>query len=280
MPARDVLDIVCDNASVSYKVAGNTLKIFASVTKVFKLPYVNMATTQKSEIGGDVFGSAASTLKGDYSLKYENSPAVYNVQKQIIDSLYSVLFPPKPLDEEGQPQEGEAETSGSGDEDKKYSGYFEGQRGFAFNRFTGILRVTTTADKMKMIEEYINSVLVEINKQVLIEAKLVEVILNDSSAYGINWRGSIDGNKGGSLSLGTAGGSSFLGGGLTPVGIIANSAVDKWFAFMATFGRVESMGNPPRIRVMNGQSAMISSGQLLPFGRWRKKQIKILMKQQ
>lgn len=132
---------------------------------------------------------------------------------------------------------------------------------------------------MKMIEEYINSVLVEINKQVLIEAKLVEVILNDSSAYGINWRGSIDGNKG-SLSLGTAGGSSFLGGGLTPVGIIANSAVDKWFAFMATFGRVESMGNP-RIRVMNGQSAMISSGQLLPFfGRWRKKQIKILMKQQ
>ncbi len=82
-----------------------------------------MATTQKSEIGGDVFGSAASTLKGDYSLKYENSPAVYNVQKQIIDSLYSVLFP-KPLDEEGQPQEGEAETSGSGDEDKKIQRIF------------------------------------------------------------------------------------------------------------------------------------------------------------
>jgi len=279
MPARDVLDIISDNAGIYYIVTGSSLKLVASLTKTFNIPYISKSTTQNAEIGGDVFGSAESSLKGDYSLKYTQDPEISNLQSQIASAIHSIIFPNQ-IENAGGSGEGEGGSNSSTGATSTTSGgasatgaqkdfsYFRGTEGYLYNIFTGVLKVITTPEKMKLIESYVNDVMAEVGKQVLIEAKLVEVILNDNSAYGINWQGAIDGNRG-SLGLGTSGGTNFLSGGLTPVGIIANTAVDKWFAFMATQGRVESMGNP-RIRVMNGQSAMISSGQLVPFWEMEK----------
>ncbi|XOB95248.1 hypothetical protein ACMC5U_10070 [Deferribacteres bacterium DY0609] len=256
MPARDALDIIAENTGIYYEVTGSSLKMLGSVTKTFKFPYVRMKTTQNSEIGGDVFGSAEANLRGDYSLKYENLPESSDVQTQIINSVHAIIFAGETEDILGS-RVGETNAIGSG------SGHFRGAEGYIFNRFTGILKVTTTPKKMKIVSSYMEDVIRELNKQVLIEAKLVEVTLNDTSAYGINWRGTADGKSIG-LSLGTDGGAAVLPGGLTAVGAISSFDYSDWFAFMAAYGRVESVGNP-RIRVMNGQSAMITSGQLKPF---------------
>jgi len=275
MPARDALDTIAENTGIYYEIKGNSLKILSSVTKTFKFPYVKMSTTQKSEIGGDVFGASEANLRGDYSIKYENNPAGNDVQTQIISGIHAIIFPDTADTGVETSVAGEASgtgeatstatasTGGSSSGSDSGNGYFKGTEGYIYNRFTGVLKVTTTPSKMKMVEGYMEDVLSELKKQVLIEAKLVEVVLNDSSAYGINWRGAIDSGTG-ALSLGTAGGTALLAGGLTPVGVIASGSADDWFSFMATQGRVESMGNP-RIRVMNGQSAMISSGQLIPY---------------
>jgi len=267
MPARDALDVISENTGVHYIVQGSSLKIVASITKTFKFPYVKMDTSQNSEIGGDVFGSAEANLKGDYSLKYENKPEVNDVQTQIIDSINAILFPERTSDSAGNTggdgADAAAPAASGGGETTGGNGYFRGSEGFIFNRFTGILKVTTTPEKMKMVESYMADVMSELDKQVLIEAKLVEVILNDSSAYGINWSGALDGNTG-NFNLGTGNGINALLGGLTPIGVIASNTADDWFSFVASQGRIESVGNP-RIRVMNGQSAMISSGQLIPY---------------
>lgn len=270
MPARDALDMIADNAGVSYSISGTSLKVAGYVTKTFKFPYVRMNTDQKSEIGGDVFGSTGTSLSGDYTLKYENPKQINDVQSQIIYGLKAILFPET---ETGQgarkirtTSKSSTGTSGNSSSSEDYlenSGYFQGSEGYLFNRFTGILKVTTTPSKMKVVANYMHDVVTELDKQVLIEAKMVEVVLNNSSAYGINWQSMIDGNPG-TLSLGTTGGTTSLIDGLTPVGIITNGSLNKWFAFMASHGRVESVGNP-RIRVMNGQAAMISSGQLIPY---------------
>jgi MSHA biogenesis protein MshL len=138
-----------------------------------------------------------------------------------------------------------------------------------FNYFTGILKVTANPNKMKRVASYIEDVVKELDKQVLIEAKLVEVVLNDSSAYGINWSGQLLPGDAAYANIGLGasvvdGGINLLGD-LSPVGVIGNTgSLTDWFAFMASHGRIESIGNP-RVRVMNGQSAMISSGQLIPY---------------
>lgn len=259
MPARDALDIISESTGVHYTVKGNSLRVLPTITKTFKFPYVRMQTTQKSEIGGDAFGSSEANLRGDYSLSYANNPKSNDVQFQIIEGIHAIIFPV----EENKDNVVLNNTNSKSTDSEPENGYFKGREGYVYNKFTGILKVTTAPPKMKMIESYMKDVLAELNKQVLIEAKLVEVVLNDNSAYGINWSGALGGGRNGSLSLGTDGINS-LTGGLTPLGIISSGVGDDWFSFMATHGRVESVGNP-RIRVMNGQSAMISSGQLIPY---------------
>jgi MSHA biogenesis protein MshL len=111
-----------------------------------------------------------------------------------------------------------------------------------------------------MIDEYIEQTIKDASKQVLIEAQIMEVVLTDANAYGINWQ-SNSGRYGFNL-LGDILGTQ------QPIGIFTSRNSNKVFEFIATQGRIESLGNP-RIRVLNGQSAMITSGQLNPF--WEKK---------
>lgn len=262
MPARDTLDIISENTGVSYIISGNALKIVSTVTQTFRFPYVRMKTTQKSQVGGDVFGSTEANLKGDYSIQYENNPEDNDVLGQIENDVRAIINSGN--DDSESSGAGEVQTADTSTS-KATSSFFNGKEGYVFNKFTGVMKVTTTPAKMRMIESYMNDVLTEMDKQVLIEAKLVEVVLNDNSAYGINWRGALSGTVGG-ISMGTAG---FLDGSLSPVGIITSGTGDDWFAFMASHGRIESVGNP-RIRVMNGQTAMISSGQLIPYWEMEK----------
>jgi MSHA biogenesis protein MshL len=273
MPAREVLDIVSENGGVFYEVTGNTLYIKSMMTKTFKIPYVRMSTTQNSEIGGDVFGSSDSNLKGDYSLKYEHKPERNDVLNQIMQGVHSILFPEvqavTSTGEQGASAPAPAQGGGSSGDSNMNNGYYRGVTGYVFNYFTGILKVTANPNKMKRVASYIEDVVKELDKQVLIEAKLVEVVLNDSSAYGINWSGQLLPGDAAYANIGLGasvvdGGINLLGD-LSPVGVIGNTgSLTDWFAFMASHGRIESIGNP-RVRVMNGQSAMISSGQLIPY---------------
>lgn len=260
MPARDVLEIITESTGVYYEVKGNALKIVSSVTKTFKFPYVRMATTQSSDIGGDVFGSAGANLNGKYALKYENAPAESNVQAQIINSIYSIIFPSEASTGDGEASTGEGEggTAAPTSSESSTSGFFRGTEGYIYNRFTGILKVTTTPAKMRMVESYMDDVLSELDKQVLIEAKLVEVVLDDSTSYGINWSGLASGTTG---ALGVASLSYNSG---TYIGRLVNGSATGFLNLLASRLKIESIGNPS-IRVMNGQSAMISSGTLEPF---------------
>ncbi|MGE4318560.1 MAG: hypothetical protein AB7E96_06600 [Deferribacterales bacterium] len=300
MPARDALKAITENAGVYYVIDGNSLKIKSVITKMFKMPYVRTTPSQSSLIGGDIFGANGDEntfIHGDYTLEYKSDKDRGDIQNQIIGHVRSIMFPESadsetqtaPVPVVQQPAQGgtqealqsvmsqvpalqssstskqssSAAKSGATEASTTGGSYFKGSQGYNYNIFTGILRVTTTPDKMKEIEEFLAEILKELNKQVLIEARLVEVVLNDSSAYGINWTGDLfQSDYSGTFNLGYA--NSALLGGLSPIGTITGGNVSKFLTFMAAQGRVESVGNP-RLRVMNGQSAMISSGQLLPY---------------
>ena len=267
MPARDVLEIVSENTGLYYEVKGNALKIVGHVTKTFRMPYVSAATTRSSEIGGDVFGSAESNLKGDYSLKYESSAKDSNVQSQIMRGLYGILFPKRVTDhtEEGDKSADEnSDTNSDGEDAEKIeTAYYRGVQGYIFNKFTGILKVTCAPAKMRLVESYMEDVLKELDKQVLIEAKMVEVTLDDSNEYGIDWAGVFSGKVGGTNFSSNV--SGLFGTGTTGfIGSVTSNSASGILSLIASTAKVESVGNPS-IRLMNGQSAMISSGQLIPY---------------
>ncbi len=285
MPAREALDSVCENAGVAYTISGSTLKVSAYVAKTYKIPYTTVNADQTSTIGGNIFGSDSTSteLSGDYKIVYSKSGAMANMQLNILNAVYGMIFP-EVSDENGQSKSDSGDSGAAANQQGAASGssdakgatgasssgsssssgtqtklsYYRGLRGYSFNTLTGLLRVYAPPHVISMIDEYISQTVKDASKQVLIEAKIMEVVLTDSSAYGINWT-SENGRYGVTL-IGDMLGSQ------TPVGIV--QSYDNLFQFIATQGRIESLGNP-RIRVLNGQSAMITSGQLNPF--WEKK---------
>ncbi|WP_457626028.1 secretin and TonB N-terminal domain-containing protein [Persephonella sp.] len=266
-PIKTALEVITDLAGVYYEIKGNVIYIKATKTKVFHLPYVHTKSSYKVDLGGDVLGSsgttggtaggtggttgaggtltvspAVSNLKGDFSLKYENPEDINAYYQELEDALDSILglkgaipINKKPLNS------------------------------YTLNRFAGVLIVTATKDKMKKVENLIKKLKKEVRKQVLIEAKIVEVTLDKEFRYGVDWnllmRNFLNTGASVSVSQTLALGTSY--GQIVVTGADFNSVLNA----LERTGKIETLSSP-RIRVLNGQTALISSGVIVPF--WEK----------
>ena len=118
---------------------------------------------------------------------------------------------------------------------------------------------------MEQIENFVKTLKRETQKQVLIEAKIIEVTLSKEFRYGIDWN----------LLM-----RDFLGTGAS-VRVVQSLALGESYGqvlitgkdFQSVINALERTGNietlsNPRIRVLNGQTALISSGIIVPF--WEK----------
>ena len=106
----------------------------------------------------------------------------------------------------------------------------------------------------------------QFNKQILIEAKILEVSLNKSHQLGINWDvvGKSVFSPGDTLEIGQSLGlTSAVAGTMTYSSNNFNALINA----IDENGKIDTLSNP-RIKVLNGQSAIISSGKLVPY--WEK----------
>lgn len=136
---------------------------------------------------------------------------------------------------------------------------------------SGIVMVRAMPRELLAIQEYLDSLQTSVNRQVIIEAKIVEVRLNDKFQAGINWTSLID-LKGGSNEIA----SSVFGTGLAaPFANIANANPDELgsvFALQAHIGDFDALLellknqgdvqvlSSPRVSTVNNQKAIIKVG--------------------
>jgi MSHA biogenesis protein MshL len=125
------------------------------------------------------------------------------------------------------------------------------------NRESGTISVRTTASAHNDIQEFIDRVISSARKQVLIEATIVEVTLNDDFQAGIDWSQISNGN-GGSYQ------QSFLGGALGTAPFTAltykNDNADRnvtaSIRALDAFGDVSVMSSP-KIMALNNQTSIL-----------------------
>lgn len=153
---------------------------------------------------------------------------------------------------------------------------------------SGLVVVRAMPHELREVELFLETTNEAMHRQVILEAKVIEVELNDGYQAGINWAKmmTVDGN---SLSLGQTGGSSLFTnpgdagvelptGGISsptessPVSFTSFSAFGGLFGaalntgnFMAFIELLESQGNvqvlsSPRISTLNNQKAVIKVG--------------------
>jgi MSHA biogenesis protein MshL len=172
-------------------------------------------------------------MKGDFKLKFDNPININGFYEQIENNLKSLIS-----------------------KDGHYT----------LNKFSGVLSVYDRKKYIENIEKMINQIKSRSKQQILIEAKILEVVLNNNHALGISWEAVAD-------SVFKAGDQLLLRQTLGLAGAVAGTMTYTTENFSAVItaldesGDVDTLSNP-RIKVLSGQSAIISSCKLVPF--WEK----------
>lgn len=229
-PTEDALDTVMDLSGCSYTLKETMLYVKQYSQRTYSIPYVHTQSAFDSTLGGDMFGtagSASTAISGKFSLSYKNPVESNDFYKQIETNIKELLSP-------------------------------NGK--FTLNKFTGTLVVTDTKSVHESIDDMLKRIKKSASRQVLIEAKILEVVLNDTHQLGVDWQtlpGAI-----GDFTFGQALGlENFKKGGVLAYN---DKHMDAIITMLDTAGDVDTLSNP-RIKVASGQSALITSGKLVPF---------------
>ncbi|MCD6581136.1 MAG: pilus (MSHA type) biogenesis protein MshL [Desulfuromusa sp.] len=149
-----------------------------------------------------------------------------------------------------------------------------------------VVVVVAMPDEIRLVEDYLKMIQSNLHRQVLIEAKVIEVNLSDGFQAGINWSALAETDSGKSTLIGQTGGGSVFSSGfsessgnsgnLTPGGILPNGLDSLAFGgvfslalnfkdFQGFVEMLESQGDvqvlsSPRISTINNQKAVIKVG--------------------
>lgn len=152
---------------------------------------------------------------------------------------------------------GESISSGGERSEKGYSRADKFGRKLIVNELAGMIYVTDYSDNIKKIEQFLMEVEKSVKRQVLIQAHILEVTLNDSFSLGVNWDlliGSGIGDKGQLLQL-----SQNLVPGVPSKVFQANLTKTKFNALLDAMkeqGQVNILSSP-KISTLNNQRAVI-----------------------
>ena len=116
------------------------------------------------------------------------------------------------------------------------------------NAESGVITVRATQRQHDRIQEFVDRVTNSAGKQVLIEATIVEVTLNDGYQQGINW-----------TQLSKGGVVNFIGNTLTPTSNLTYTKggnPDALISLLDTFGTTKVLSSP-RVSVLNNQTALL-----------------------
>lgn len=140
--------------------------------------------------------------------------------------------------------------------------------GFVINRQAGLLSANATERQHEMIERFLNALGRSASAQVLIEAKIVEVSLNEGFRSGINWNdiiGNLDGvyvQPGSYVGDSSNSNASFANGALT-FGV-DSGGLDTLVQITERFGTTRTLSSP-RLSAINNQQAVLTFAQNVVF---------------
>jgi MSHA type pilus biogenesis protein MshL len=219
-------------AGYAWSITGDTLYIQQFEERVYHLDYLDMPGETEIEVGGDMLATSveAAGISGKYQIKSKLDKTQTDFWAGLAEAI-----------------EGMKSEKGM----------------LRINRNTGVIFMRDTPKRIASMVRFLDSLADSLNRQVFIEAKVFEVVLNDNAQYGIDWTKfdihfkkdlgflpesfNLNINNGGTLVLDNK--DSFSG------------VLD----YLETQGDVSVVSNP-HLSVMNGKSSLLTVGYQLPFG--------------
>jgi len=249
MSVADALNTVLDSADYFYTVKDNILSVKAVETEIFEIGHPNVIQEYKIKTGGDILSGTSSAssgagnaVSGDVSIQSASDSTSFNFWAAIEKSLDSLL------------------KAQGGEQGKRV------QPGYTVNRMAGAVMVTASKKDLRKVRAYITNLKNSLGRQVLIEARIVEVQLTEGLKYGIDWNTVNKWFGVGTTSFGSvafsnvvdSNGPNFL------FTVTENDNFSLLLRALQEQGNVRTLSNP-RINIMNGQTALLSVGRNTSF---------------
>jgi general secretion pathway protein D len=203
---------------------------------------------------GAIGGNSSSTLNSQ-SGDGEIWKAIEDGVKQIITNFGTRNY----IDDT------ETDAASSNPQDSEAAGSI-----ISVNKNAGMITVLATERQHRAVKEYLDSLIIELTSQVLIEARVVEVNLNDEFKSGINWNLLTDGvSTRNNVAIGGAFGATAASVtaptdpgfklSVLPTNLFGNdnTTLSTSVTLLQTFGTTRSLSNP-RISTLNNQFAILN----------------------
>lgn len=208
------IDNILQQASYFYETQGNTIAIKNRETRTFHLPLPNVSSNYSTSVGGDVLGaSSVGSTPGGMSGKVQiiSEKNDFNFWKNIEENLDRILEITKEQKTEKKEEKSEFQKQTewaikqSGDSKRKYDDdsktteaseetkttsirdFKTGLGYYTIDKHLGLISVSASRPMLEKISRYLDILKKELYRQVAIEAKIVEVVINDSEKKGIDW---------------------------------------------------------------------------------------------
>ena len=224
--AATVLREILNTYDLFYEIDQNVIRIRSFEERFFELNFLDTNVEMSFEVGGDVLGVGESEstagLSGTFKLSGSGSKKAntYDLIEQMIQRMM---------------------TKGG-----KYS----------LNRLSGSLYVRDTPRVISAVSRLITHFEEMLSRQIIIEARIVEVVLSDAYSYGIDWS-ILRSGENGVTKLNSL--SWSFGAGLALSGVSKAYSLESAVDALRTFGETRIVSNPS-IRSKHAKPAIISVG--------------------
>ena len=274
-----------------HEVNGKNIVIRNKTTKVYQIGVPFMKGGYTTNVGGNFLSSKEAASGTEGSVKITSQDNSFNVWENIETNLKIILQTAEAERQEAviAAQAAQQASNMQGDARQQSSSPPGGAASandptkntqsvsnntardgstFIIDKSLGIVTVTAKPNVLKSVDDYIGNLKKHMYQQVNIEAKIIEVYLQDSSRLGLDWS-SVLKNK-------PVGGTVFFGnnGQVYPYNTpstnqFANTFVSRVvlepFSFEVLLNALNEQGDAhvlsnPRLTVLNGQPAIISVG--------------------
>lgn len=284
-----ILERLSKQVDLRYKIEGNVLSVSPDfpVLRTYKVNYVNMdrESTSSLGVGSELSSGGSSSGSDSKSSTTINNKSKANFWELLSSNISNILKSTRNHAVSTEEKAAKAEAMQQAREDrlkqieavsragagaeKLYQEAFrtpgqplaENKEDLIINPVAGTVTVMATERQHGYIQQYIDSVMASVQRQVLIEATIVEVSLNNQFQTGIDWSrlGSAGGDKGFTFKQ-TLGGAAATTGNQFVVGY--TNTASKLGDLAASLRLLETFGNTkvlssPKIMALNNQPALL-----------------------
>lgn len=251
----DVLEILRDIYQLHMEVDGRLVRIMPNVmeTEVFTLDYVSVTREGTSDMRvstGSISDSGSSTQNNQQDVQQNNQQS--NSFDQSVGVGGSRVTTENSVDMWTNLRAAIESLIGRG----------EGRQVIVMEQ-AGVIVVKALRSELSEVARFLRASEHALQRQVVLEAKILEVILSDSFSQGVNWQllDTIGGIKGGDVSLGVSSTTVNNPDGIAGVFTTAVSLQDfsGIIDLLETQGEVKVLSSP-RIATVNNQKAVIKVG--------------------